>query len=443
MQQRHGRIIRQGNENKKVDIYRYTTDKTFDAYLYQMLENKQKFISQIMTEKSPVRSCEDVDEAVLDYAEVKALCAGSPLIKEKIDLETEITKLNLIKSSFLSQKYSMQNRVHDILPQKISKTKMLIERYKADQETAEKVQPVIDDEGKKIYPVTVGDKTYTDKEDAGSAIRQAILKNPDVIEGKECCIGSYRGLEMLVYLDTTNSKFVVNLKGEANHYGELNMDTKVKASGNIIRLDNIIGNIGTNIMKENEHLQSLKSDLEEAKKAADAPFPQDQELTDKIKRLEEVNTLLSAGPVMGDRGQELYAALVEICPELQYSDDLYCRYEVGNESGIEPLTVERHGDTVFIAHTYEQNGDLMYDPAIEFSLNDKNKTAEALSYEQSDMGIYQEFRDGKLPEDKADAENMFIEVMAENIKAYGYERTLSEDGHEAEQEENTRVSTAR
>ena len=355
---------------------------------------------------------------------------GNPLIKEKIDLETEITKLNLIKSSFLSQKYSMQNRVHDILPQKISKTKMLIERYKADQETAEKVQPVIDDEGKKIYPVTVGDKTYTDKEDAGSAIRQAILKNPDVIEGKECCIGSYRGLEMLVYLDTTNSKFVVNLKGEANHYGELNMDTKVKASGNIIRLDNIIGNIGTNIMKENEHLQSLKSDLEEAKKAADVPFPQEQELTDKIKRLEEVNTLLSAGPVMGDRGQELYAALVEICPELQYSDDLYCRYEVGEESGIEPLTVERHGDTVFIAHTYEQNGDLMYDPAYEFKIDTQNRTAEIISYELSGMGVYQTF-DKDSPE-RADAENSALDLTLKNIKEYGYERTVYRDGNEKE-----------
>ena len=129
MMQRHGRIIRQGNTNSKVDIYRYTTDRTFDAYLYQMLENKQKFISQIMTDKSPVRSCEDVDEAVLDYAEVKALCAGSPLIKTKIDLETEITKLNIIKSSFLSQKYALQTKVRETLPARISVTKDQIESF--------------------------------------------------------------------------------------------------------------------------------------------------------------------------------------------------------------------------------------------------------------------------------------------------------------------------
>lgn len=130
MEQRHGRIIRQGNTNTKVDIYRYTTDKTFDAYLYQMLENKQKFISQIMTDKSPVRSCEDVDEIALDYAEVKALCAGNPLIKEKIDLETEITKLNVLKSSFLSRKYAVQDKAYTILPREKSVKETYIDKLK-------------------------------------------------------------------------------------------------------------------------------------------------------------------------------------------------------------------------------------------------------------------------------------------------------------------------
>lgn len=148
MEQRHGRIIRQGNTNSKVDIYRYTTDKTFDAYLYQMLENKQRFISQIMTDKSPVRSCEDVDEVALDYAEVKALCAGNPLIREKIDLETAITKLNVLKSAFLSQKYSLQDKAYKSLPEHRKYTEHYIEKLKADIETVKSVKPLTNEDGK-------------------------------------------------------------------------------------------------------------------------------------------------------------------------------------------------------------------------------------------------------------------------------------------------------
>ncbi len=419
MEQRHGRIIRQGNTNSKVDIYRYTTDKTFDAYLYQMLENKQKFISQIMTDKSPVRSCEDVDEIALDYAEVKALCAGNPLIKEKIDLETEITKLNVLKSSFLSQKYAVQDKAYTILPREKSVKEAYIDKLKKDVEFAEKEQPLKNEDGKNYYPVTVGDKEYHEKDAAGEAIRQAILDNKDILQGKESHIGTYRGFEMTAFLDTLSKKIKVNLKNETNHYGELNMDSNVKAGGNIIRLDNVINSIGITLMKEEERLQAICADIEESKAAAEAEFPQEQELTLKEKRLAEVNNLLASTEVnTEDRSSELYAALVEICPALKYNDDLYCRYEASD--GIEPLTIERKGDVVFIAHTYTQNGDLMYDPAIEFSFDTENQKAEAISYEFSGMGVYKNFSEGNLPEDKADVEIMALETMFENIKAYDY-----------------------
>lgn len=419
MEQRHGRIIRQGNTNTKVDIYRYTTDKTFDAYLYQMLENKQKFISQIMTDKSPVRSCEDVDEIALDYAEVKALCAGNPLIKEKIDLETEITKLNVLKSSFLSQKYAVQDKAYTILPREKSVKETYIDKLKKDVEFAEKEQPLQNEDGKNYYPVTVGDKKYHEKDAAGEAIRQAILDNKDILQGKEVHIGSYRGFEMTAFLDVFSKKIKVNLQGATNHYGELNMDINVKAGGNIIRLDNVINSIGITLMKEEEGLQAICADIEQAKAAADAVFPQEQELAAKEKRLEEVNAQLASIKVnTQDRSSELYAALVDICPALQYSKEFHCKYEAGE--GIEPLCIERNGDVVFVAHTYTQNGDLMYDPAIEFYFDSKNQKAEALSYELSGMGMYQDFRDGNLPNEKADVEEMVLETMFPNIKDYDY-----------------------
>lgn len=435
MEQRHGRIIRQGNTNTKVDIYRYTTDKTFDAYLYQMLENKQKFISQIMTDKSPVRSCEDVDEIALDYAEVKALCAGNPLIKEKIDLETEITKLNVLKSSFLSQKYAVQDKAYTILPREKSVKETYIDKLKKDVEFAEKEQPLQNEDGKNYYPVTVGDKKYHEKDAAGEAIRQAILDNKDILQGKEVHIGSYRGFEMTAFLDVFSKKIKVNLKGATNHYGELNMDINVKAGGNIIRLDNVINSIGITLMKEEEGLQAICADIEQAKAAADAVFPQEQELAVKEKRLEEVNAQLASIKVnTQDRSSELYAALVDICPALQYSKEFHCKYEAGE--GIEPLCIERNGDVVFVAHTYTQNGDLMYDPAIEFYFDSKNQKAEALSYELSGMGMYQDFRDGNLPNEKADVEEMALETMFPNIKDYDYE--LVDTDLDAEIDENER-----
>ena len=439
MEQRHGRIIRQGNTNSKVDIYRYTTDKTFDAYLYQMLENKQRFISQIMTDKSPVRSCEDVDEVALDYAEVKALCAGNPLIREKIDLETEITKLNVLKSAFLSQKYSLQDKAYKSLPEHRKHTERYIGQLKVDIETVQSIKPLVNEDGKNYYPVTVGGKEYHNKEEAGQAIRNAIIGSSEITEKKQCTIGSYRGFEMTAFLDTQWEGYAVmkiNLKGACDHDCEINMNSDVKASGNIVRLDNVINGMELELQKQEDKLQSLNADIKEAEIAAEAVFPQEQELIQKEKRLAEVNTLLTDSEIRTDNSMGLYAALVEICPELEKYDNLSCKYEKGEDSGIEPLVVEKQGDTVFIAHTYVQNGDLMYDPAIEFSFDTKNHRAEALSYELSGMGIYEDFRDGERSDQKSDVEEMAIDTMFENIKAYGYERTKFnvDDDREAEKE---------
>lgn len=426
MEQRHGRIIRQGNTNSKVDIYRYTTDKTFDAYLYQMLENKQKFISQIMTDKSPVRSCEDVDEVALDYAEVKALCAGNPLIKEKIDLETEITKLNVIKSAFLSQKYSLQDKAYKTLPEQQTHTEKYITKLKSDLETVHSVNPLTNEDGKNYYPIVINGKEYHDKEEAGNAIRQAIMTNGKFMENKECTIGSYRGFELKAFIDTHFEMFKVkvNLRGACDHYGDINMDNNVKASGNIVRLDNIINGIDLELQKQEDHLQSINADIKEAREAAEAVFPQEAELSEKEKRLAQVNSLLTNSDIRTDHSTELYAALVEICPELENYDSFNSKYEKGEDSEIEPLIIEKNGNNVFIAHIYTQNGDLMYDPAVEFSFDTKNHRAEVTSYQLSGMGIYEDFSDGTHSDMKTDVEEMALDTLFENIKSYNYDRTV-------------------
>ena len=426
MEQRHGRIIRQGNTNSKVDIYRYTTDKTFDAYLYQMLENKQKFISQIMTDKSPVRSCEDVDEVALDYAEVKALCAGNPLIKEKIDLETEITKLNVIKSAFLSQKYSLQDKAYKTLPEQQTHTEKYITKLKFDLETVHSVKPLTNEDGKNYYPIVINGKEYHDKEEAGNAIRQAIMTNGKFMENKECTIGSYRGFELKVFIDTHFEMFKVkvNLRGACDHYGDINMDNNVKASGNIVRLDNIINGIDLELQKQEDRLQSINADIKEAREAAEAVFPQEAELSEKEKRLAQVNSLLTNSDIRTDHSTELYAALVEICPELENYDSFNSKYEKGEDSEIEPLIIEKNGNNVFIAHIYTQNGDLMYDPAVEFSFDTKNHRAEVTSYQLDGMGIYEDFSDGTHNDMKTDVEEMALDTLFENIKSYNYDRTV-------------------
>lgn len=421
MEQRHGRIIRQGNTNSKVDIYRYTTDKTFDAYLYQMLENKQRFISQIMTDKSPVRSCEDVDEIALDYAEVKALCAGNPLIKEKIDLETEITKLNVLKSNFLSQKYAVQDKAYIILPQAKDTSERMIKKLNTDIETTAKQQPLTTDDGKNYYPVTVNGTVYHDKEQAGKAIRNAILTSSDVLQGKEITIGEYRGLAMSVYADTLNERMVVNLKGETNHYGEINMNADVKASGNIIRLDNVINGIGIALQKEEEHLRSLCSDIEEAKQAAEAVFPQENVLTEKEKRLAEVNTLLALTKA-SEEPVNYYSELLALCPELAHNSEAFTEFEAGE--CYDKLCIQRNGNNVVMEHYFTQSGDIMADPAVTFVFDTENKVANIISYQNDCTSDYQTFEDDA--ESRADCEE-FVTQWFENIAEQGYEKVSSND----------------
>ncbi len=283
LQQREGRIIRQGNTNPEVEIYTYVTENTFDSYLYQMVEGKQKFIGQVMTNKSPVRSAEDVDETALSYAEIKALCTGNPYIKEKMDLDIVVQRLKLLKANHLSQKYSLEDQILKKLPQKIADCKQKIANYRIDQVHLEKnTTPGM--EG--FCPMEVEGVTYTEKKDAGAAILAACkaMTNPDAKP-----LGYYRGFFMELSFDTFSKEYKVTLKNRLNHTAILSADI----FGNIKRIDNTLNNINSKLNSCEEQLEEIKVQLVNARAEVGQPFPQEEELKAKTIRLEELNILLN------------------------------------------------------------------------------------------------------------------------------------------------------
>jgi len=281
LEQRSGRIIRQGNRNKQVHIYRYVTEGTFDSYLWQTVENKQKFISQIMTSKSPVRSCEDVDETALSFAEIKALCAGNPLIKEKMDLDIEVSRLKVLKADHLSQQYRLEDNLLKYFPEHIQKTQEEISGLHTDIElVAAHPHPK---EG--ISPMSIYGKQFTDKEAAGTAL----LKVSKAANGLEPIrIGSYRGLEMSVTLENFGKEYILHLTGALSHTVELGED----ARGNLTRIDNALNDMSILLKSEQNQLENLQSQMEFAKAELGKPFMQEEELAQKNQRLAELNALL-------------------------------------------------------------------------------------------------------------------------------------------------------
>lgn len=280
--QREGRIVRQGNENPEVDIFSYVTEETFDAYLYQLVENKQKFIGQIMTSKSPVRSAEDVDEQALSYAEIKALATGNPHIKEKMDLDVAVSKLKLLKQNHLSQRYALEDKVIMFYPKEILRLENRIKGYEEDIKTAsEKSVPNSDG----FCPMVLEGITHTEKKSAGSAILEICqaMKSPD-----PKTIGSYRGFELELSFDTYQKQFVLALVGSLRHSTPLGTDVH----GNITRLDNLIGDFDKKKTACVEQLEDTKTQLANAKEQIEQPFPQEDELNAKMERLGELNALL-------------------------------------------------------------------------------------------------------------------------------------------------------
>ena len=283
LEQRSGRIVRQGNENPQVDIYRYVTEQTFDAYLYQLVEGKQKFASQIMTSKSPVRSAEDIDETALSYAEIKMLATGNPYIKEKMDLDIQVQKLKMLKSNFLSEKYGLEDKVIKFYPQQIAYLKSRVEGLTKDVETAKLHPKPIDEQP---LGMMVSGVSYFEKAEAGQAIINACksMNSPDAIP-----LGEYRGFQMELYFDTVQRNYVVKLKGETSRDVPLGDD----AHGNIVRIDNGIERFEEALADTKNILENTEKQFETAKQEIEKPFAKEEELRAKTARLDELNILLN------------------------------------------------------------------------------------------------------------------------------------------------------
>ena len=283
LEQRSGRIVRQGNENPKVDIYRYVTEQTFDAYLYQLVEGKQKFASQIMTSKSPVRSAEDIDETALSYAEIKMLATGNPYIKEKMDLDIQVQKLKMLKSNFLSEKYGLEDKVIKFYPQQIAYLKSRVEGLTKDVETAKLHPKPIDEQP---LGMMVSGVSYSEKAEAGQAIINACksMNSPNAIP-----LGEYRGFQMELYFDTVQRNYVVKLKGETSRDVPLGDDSH----GNIVRIDNGIERFEEALADTKNSLENTEKQFETAKQEIEKPFAKEEELRAKTARLDELNILLN------------------------------------------------------------------------------------------------------------------------------------------------------
>lgn len=276
MEQRAGRIIRQGNVNKEVFIYRYVTEGTFDAYLFQILENKQRFISQIMTSKTPIRAAEDVDEGSLSYAEIKAMATGNPLMKEKMELENEITRLKVLEANENTNRYKLEKKIETFYPGEMKRLEGLIEAVRQDMETTAP-------KGDKFSGLTLGEKSYIERQEAAEALLKAIKSSTE-----ERCIGTYRNRKIETGYNVITNKHTFILKGAANHYGEWGESDE----GNLIRMDNVLEKMQERLIRLKEQLEATKDQLLRARQAAEKPFEKAEELKDKLLRLAEINKIL-------------------------------------------------------------------------------------------------------------------------------------------------------
>lgn len=343
--QRAGRIVRQGNENQDVYIFRYITENTFDAYLFQTLENKQKYISQIMTSKTPVRIAEDVDEATLNYAEIKALATGNPLIREKMDLDVEVSKLKMLESNFKSNLYKMEDKVVKVYPKEIERLKEKIENLKKDikkvepygeektaktekyaQTALENIENIENNKketetekkadketASKFTSLTLSGRKYTDKKQAGEFLINRIrgIKKSNDFRSEEVKIGEYRNFDLFVYYDSFSNQYKFNLKGEESHYGEFGTDE----IGNITRMDNVLDKLPERLEQTLGKLKDTENQLETARLEIIKKFPQAELLKEKTLRLAEVNRLLDMGQ-KEDIKEEKNPLLEEVKEEL-------------------------------------------------------------------------------------------------------------------------------
>lgn len=310
LEQQEGRILRQGNQNKKVKIFRYVTEATFDAYMWQILENKQKFISQIMTSKSPVRACEDVDDAALSYAEIKALATGNPYIKEKMDLDIQVSKLKLLKANHTSQKYRLETDIAKNYPAQITALKERIAGLKSDALTA---KPVLDkDKETDDFAMIIGGKTYTDRKEAGTAVIAACAGLKAVKSAGQ--IGEFQGFTLMANFDSFNQKYILTIKRQCSYPIEVGKDPL----GNLQRISNALSGIEKKLAESKQKMENLQQQLAIAQEEVQKPFPKETELAEKMERLTELNALLNmdekgSSEVLGMEGADDITQVAD-CP---------------------------------------------------------------------------------------------------------------------------------
>ena len=283
LEQREGRIICQGNHNKKVHIFRYVTESTFDSYMWQLIENKQKFISQIMTSKAPVRSCEDVDEAALSYAEVKALATGNPAVKEKMALDVDVAKLKLLKANHMNNQYRLEDDIARNFPQQIAKLTEIIDSYKADIAHYSEHKSTDPEQ----FTMEIGGKVFTEKKEAGAALL-AVCKDIKAVDAA-MDIGNYQGFNMRIQFDGWSKEFILSVKHEAVSKVHLGAD----ALGNITRINNLLDSYPEKLSEAQQRLETVYEQMANAKEEVGKPFPKEEELNQKLERLSELNALLN------------------------------------------------------------------------------------------------------------------------------------------------------
>ena len=342
LEQRAGRIVRQGNNNPEVHIYRYVTEGTFDAYLWQTVENKAKFISQIMTSKTPLRSCEDVDESVLSYAEVKALCIGDPRLKEKMELDIDVSKLKLLEASFKNQQYALEDKLRKGFPMVIAQTEERIELLKQDAEKAEATKEA-------DFKMTILGQTFGIGEDGKpqkQEAAEALLAAAQTLGGNEGTVGEYRGFKMSLYFDANFGKVYLNLAGATTH----NVELGESAAGNLTRLENAIDGISKKLEETVARLDNLHEQVRTAEDELKREFPQTQELREKSVRLAELNAALTIGERDASNTPEAPTPapeVTEISPEKPELDEAMNFRATVSERAIRDLNLVNGNEQVF------------------------------------------------------------------------------------------------
>ena len=357
LEQRAGRIVRQGNENKKVEIYRYVTENTFDSYLWQTIENKQKFISQIMTSKTPVRVAEDIDESTLNYAEIKALATGNPLIKEKMDLDMEVSKLTLLESNYKSNLYHLEDKILKYYPKVIENTEKEIVNLEKDIQKS-KENPK---DKENFVGITIGNKQIIDKKEAGEILLKSIKSSMTDVSER---IGKYRGFDIYSYFDSYAKEFKGFLQNETKHY----LDFGTSELGNITRMDNALDEIPKRLDNQRENLNRFKDELEKSKKEVQKPFEQATLLTEKRQRLSEVNKLIETE--MKNRNSISEKERIEKL-DMEKLEALNSVKE--NGLNLENLKEEFRNDKEIVIEAVKENG-----LALEFASNDLRNDSEVI-----------------------------------------------------------------